>query len=869
MFKNSYTLLVLFLWASLSLAQNQPNTVPGQLIIQLQPEVEAEKFDKSLVEFQDWHFEKKLSKHANIWLIQVDDDQFDTELLRRDLQGHRQITEVQYNHIVEMREVPNDPLLGEQWQHVNDNDADMDSDAAWDITTGGTTAYGDEIVVCVIEGANLNHPDLIDNKWVNEGEIPDNGIDDDGNGYVDDYEGWNVQSEDDSGVMSGGHGTQVAGCVGAKGNNELGVVGVNWDVKIMSVAGENLSDEASVIAAYDYALNARMLYNETNGEEGAFVVSTNASWGIDSGDPADIPLWCAFYDTLGTHGILSCGATTNNTSINIDEQGDIPTGCSSEYLFSVTATNQNDVRTTGGYGPIGVDLAAPGAGVYGVSGSSYGSMNGTSFASPHVAGAIALMYSAPCPAFMSLVQSSPGEAALLIRQAILDGTDPVEELEGITVTGGRLNLNNSLLELLNLCSEDDCLAPFGVQAELQGESDYLITWESLNSEVFDLRYREIGAPDWITTENIDVNEFLLSDLQWCTDFEVQLRAHCAGGLLSGWSPSLTFISNGCCEAPSLDSFVVLSEDSTQIELTWQDILPADGYEVGISLIDEGDFLFITVDDNSTTLTELLPCTSYDIVVAPDCDEFALSDVFTITTPGCGACIGNEYCESMGESAASEWIASVEINDFLNETESDNGYGDYTGNSFSLNDTEEHEINLAPGFSGFQYSEYFKVWIDYDHNGEFEETELIFESSESSIEPVSGTFSVPLSATPGITRMRVSMKYNASGSLQPCETFDYGEVEDYCVFLDMTSSVAENERAMVSVYPNPFDQELTVSNPFENADFVIYDSFGRVVMKKEIEKGTNRIQPSGLAPGMYFYSLEQAGRPMSTGKLIHR
>jgi hypothetical protein len=146
---------------------------------------------------------------------------------------------------------------------------------------------------------------------------------------------------------------------------------------------------------------------------------------------------------------------------------------------------------------------------------------------------------------------------------------------------------------------------------------------------------------------------------------------------------------------------------------------------------------------------------------------------------------------------------------------------------------------------------------------------MFATEESVTEAVTGTISIPLDATPGITRMRVSMKFTDDGDLQPCETFDYGEVEDYCVFLDMTSSVAENERAMVSVYPNPFDQELTVSNPFEKADFVIYDSFGRVVMKKEIEKGTNRIQPSGLAPGMYFYSLEQDGRPVSTGKLIHK
>jgi hypothetical protein len=156
-------------------------------------------------------------------------------------------------------------------------------------------------------------------------------------------------TSDDDNVGNGGHGINVAGMVGATGNNGVGVVGVNWNVKLMTVTYGNINDEANVIEAYTYPLTMRQLYQQSGGAQGAFVVATNSSWGINNGDPADAPLWCAFYDTLGTYGILSAGATAN-AQINVDVDGDLPTACSSDYLLSVTATNSDDVRTFSGYG---------------------------------------------------------------------------------------------------------------------------------------------------------------------------------------------------------------------------------------------------------------------------------------------------------------------------------------------------------------------------------------------------------------------------------------------------------------------------------------------------------------------------------------
>ena len=231
---------------------------------------------------------------------------------------NKNILVAQKNHRVTSRaNIPDDTFYDNQWQYFQTNDKDIDAEEAWDITTGGTTMNGNVIVASVLDdGIDLNHDDFGDNLWTNEAEIPNNDIDDDNNGYIDDYLGWSIVSNSDN-ITGGGHGTPVAGIVGAQGNNNNGVTGVNWDVKVMIIKNNFNTNEADVIEAYSYALEARILYNSTDGAEGAFVVSTNASWGIDFGDPADAPLWCALYDTLGENGILSCGATINGNQ-NVD-----------------------------------------------------------------------------------------------------------------------------------------------------------------------------------------------------------------------------------------------------------------------------------------------------------------------------------------------------------------------------------------------------------------------------------------------------------------------------------------------------------------------------------------------------------------------
>ena len=453
--------LALCLW--LPLSSSAQGHLAGEFIVMFHQQQDASKVASS----HGLEWVKALSPRANIHLMELPNPGTPAQdwAVLRALQDDRRLKAAQFNHEVQAREtLPNDPSLGQQWHHVEPGDHDIDSDLAWDITTGGAASDGSRIVVAVLEGggSNYNHVDLIDNHWVNEAEIPGNGVDDDLNGFVDDYNGWNSGTNTDA-IGAGGHGTSVSGMIGAAGDNGNGGVGVNWDVEIMQVdMGNGLSD-ATVIAAYNYPFEMRALYNESEGARGAFVVATNASWGIDLADPANYPVWCAYYDDLGAQGILNCGATANQ-QYNIDTQGDMPTGCSSPYMVAVTATDDNDVRTFSGYGATTIDLGAPGDAVYLPSGSTgYGNTSGTSFASPCVAGAIALVYSAPCPDLMELALSNPQAAADLVLGYILDGTDEVPNLIGETVTGGRLNVHNALNLALANCGPLEC-APDSIYA---------------------------------------------------------------------------------------------------------------------------------------------------------------------------------------------------------------------------------------------------------------------------------------------------------------------------------------------------------------------------------------------------------------------
>ncbi|WP_299600908.1 S8/S53 family peptidase [uncultured Aquimarina sp.] len=448
---NIILICCLFFYSTFTIKAQTAKYVPGEILVKLNEEYSGKKFVQDFKRSSSQLSNPVLvSKSLNIWKFSFDENKTPMKTILNNVSKNRNTQIVQVNHIITKRATtPNDAEFDRQWQYFQANDKDIDAEEAWDITTGGTTANGHEIVVAVIDdGIQFDHPDMKDNIWMNTQEIADNGIDDDGNGYIDDVKGWNTATNDDN-VGDLGHGTPVSGIIGAKGNNGIGVAGVNWDVKVMAIDG-GTGVEEEVIRAYSYALDNRKLYNETNGAKGAFVVATNASWGVDFGQPADAPLWCELYDTLGENGILNAGATINDDQ-DIDVVGDLPTACPSDFLITVTNMNQNDEKVQfAGYGKTTIDLGAHGENAFTItSGSGYGGFGGTSGATPHVTGAIALLYSAPNTSFAELAISDPEEAARRVRGYILDNVDPNTSIQDITTTGGRLNLFKSLQALMN------------------------------------------------------------------------------------------------------------------------------------------------------------------------------------------------------------------------------------------------------------------------------------------------------------------------------------------------------------------------------------------------------------------------------------
>jgi subtilisin family serine protease len=338
----------------------------------------------------------------------------------------RAVAHAEPNYRLSLTRAPNDPLFPDQWSLHNTGEsggaagADICALDAWDLATGSRG-----VLVAVLDtGVDLEHPDLAANLFVNSAEVPWNGDDDDGNGFVDDVCGWDFRNDDAYPFDDHGHGTHCAGVVGAVGDNGLGTAGVAWEVsilplKLMNQNGVGYASDAIDCIGYSIAMGADVM---------------NASW---CGGPYSSFLEQAIWGAASA-GVLFVAAAGNGGHDN-DAYPVYPACYEPPNIISVAATDEGDaladeVDWGSNYGATTVDIAAPGKGVWSTAvGGGQSLMSGTSCAVPHVVGVLALM-----------LADSPGTSAEELKARLLASAEPVPGLEGMVASGGRLNAHAAL-----------------------------------------------------------------------------------------------------------------------------------------------------------------------------------------------------------------------------------------------------------------------------------------------------------------------------------------------------------------------------------------------------------------------------------------
>ncbi|MEK7728634.1 MAG: S8 family serine peptidase [candidate division KSB1 bacterium] len=450
--KKWWSVFALFLFLMIFSAQapqteERPLFVPGEVVVKFKTAARGEvtsSLAKMSLTMSD-------SVPGNqIFVLKAEPNQDLTQLVQN-LQNESNVEYAEPNYLYYASDTPNDPDYNRLWGMNNTGqtggtaDADIDAPEAWAITKGDTS-----IVVGVIDtGVDYKHPDLAANMWTNQNEDAwadpndpntGNGIDDDNNGYVDDWRGWDFANNDNDPFDDNGHGTHVSGTIGGAGNNAVGVVGVNWKVKIMPLkflTGSGSGSLSAAISAIAYANSFGV--NVTNNSWGGGGRSQALEDAIKAAHAAN-SLFVAAAGNAGTDNDASANYPSNYDVPNvlavaaIDHKGDRAIwgsgGGGTPGLCGCNGTGGGGANPPGSnYGATTVDLGAPGKDILSTTpNNTYSTFSGTSMATPHVAGIAALTLS-----------KFPDLTDVQLKDKLMRSVDPSPSLQGKTVTGGILN----------------------------------------------------------------------------------------------------------------------------------------------------------------------------------------------------------------------------------------------------------------------------------------------------------------------------------------------------------------------------------------------------------------------------------------------
>ena len=411
--------LIVFL-VSFAIAQNDSaQYVPDEVLIKFDPATSGRHVVEGLTE----QGAKVVEKFADLGWQRVKVPagmSVDEAIVRYKKLGGVEM--VQPNFYYRLLVTPNDADFGMLYGMTK-----ISAPQAWDLTTGSPNV----VVANIDTGIRYTHDDLAANMWTNTPEFSGTtGVDDDGNGFVDDVYGWDFRYNDSNPIDENGHGTHTSGTIGAVGNNAIGVVGVNWTVKLMAIkiyspSGTDTTS-AMLIAAYQYVLLMK--------NRGVNIRVTNNSYGGCAEACSYDQATKDAIDALGDAGVLNVFAA-GNSGTNNDIAPFFPASYTSPSILSVGGSNSLDARVFN-YGATTVDLAAPATGIRSTtsgSNSSYGNLSGTSMAAPHVSGSAAL-----------LSAYNPSLSAASLKATLMNTVDGLPQFAGFNKTGGRLNVANAL-----------------------------------------------------------------------------------------------------------------------------------------------------------------------------------------------------------------------------------------------------------------------------------------------------------------------------------------------------------------------------------------------------------------------------------------
>ncbi|GAB4411384.1 MAG: hypothetical protein OHK0032_07290 [Thermodesulfovibrionales bacterium] len=497
--------------------------------------------------------------------------------------------------------VPNDTYFGQQWALRNTGQfangtpgADIKGPEAWDISKGSSS-----VVIAVIDtGIDYNHPDLVGNIWTNPGENPTNGVDDDSNGYIDDFVGWDFTTcakfnatgacvtpkpQDNNPMDDNGHGTHVAGIIGAKGNNGTGIAGLMWNVKLMALKALNADGEGTIadeIGAIQYAV-----------AKGAKVINASFSGSEYSNAEFDA------ISSANNASVLVMAAAGNDGGNN-DLAPEYPASYNLPNIISVAATDQNDNRATfSNFGLNSVHVAAPGVYILSTVPTSlwptgYDFLSGTSMSTPFVSGLAGLLYSY----YTNFTYSQ-------IRSTILRYVDTLPTLSGWIRTGGRINAYRAVSSLLT---------PTNLTATVISSSTISLSWtdNATGEDGYKLE-RKIGTGPYteITTLGVNATSYTNSGLTDGTQYSYRVRAY-------NTIPADSFYSNEATAVTPLNpptGLTATALSSSQVSLAWVDNSQSEeGYRIERKGSDGNYSQIAVVGPNTTSYTDsgLSPATAY-------------------------------------------------------------------------------------------------------------------------------------------------------------------------------------------------------------------------------------------------------------------